>query len=68
MCIVISNKLREAPRLFRGAPEGGIWTRTCEPVVRPSSLLRLSLLSFVDSEFPGNSLQTGEFHPSKLRL
>ena len=29
----------------------------------PISLLRLSLLRFVDSEFPGNSLWTWEFHP-----
>ena len=36
--------------------------------LRPISLLRLSLLRFVDSRFPGNSLWTWEFHPSTLRF
>ena len=34
---------------------------------RPVSLLRLSILRFVDSEFQGNSLWTSEFQPSNLR-
>ena len=33
---------------------------------RPVSLLRLSLLRFVDSQFSGNSLWAWEFHPLKL--
>ena len=33
------------------------------PLVRPISLLRLSLLRFVDSQFPGKSLRTCECHP-----
>ena len=36
--------------------------------IRPISLLRISLLRFVDSNFPGNSLWTWEFHRLKLRL
>ena len=34
-----------------------------QPGLRPISLLWLSLLRFVDSEFPGNPLWTWEFHP-----
>ena len=33
----------------------------------PISLLRLSLLRFVDSEFPENYLWVWEFHPPELR-
>ena len=36
--------------------------------IRPITLLRFSLLRFLDSEFLGDSLWTGEFHPVKLRL
>ena len=36
--------------------------------VRPISLLRLSLLRFVDSNFQGKSLLTWEFHPLDLRF
>ena len=36
--------------------------------IRPISLLTLSLLTLLDSNFPGNSLWTWEFHPLKLRL
>ena len=36
--------------------------------VRPISLLALSLLTVLDSNFPGNSLWAWEFHPFKLRL
>ena len=36
--------------------------------LRPISLLSLSLLRFVDSTFPGNSLWPWEFHPLKLRF
>ena len=34
---------------------------------RPISLLRLSLLRLLDSNFPGNPLWAWEFHPLKLR-
>ena len=34
----------------------------------PISLLRLSQLRFVDSEFPGDSLWTGKLQPLNLRL
>ena len=37
-----------------------------ELAVRPVSLPRSSLPSFLDSTFPGNSLRTWEFHPLKL--
>ena len=51
-----------------------IWTaswdraslRAC--VLRPISLLRLSLLRLLDSNFTGNSLWAWEFHPFKSRL
>ena len=36
--------------------------------LRPISLLRLSLLRFVDSDLPGDSRWTWEFHPFNLRL
>ena len=36
--------------------------------LRPISLLKLSLLTFLDSNFPGNFLWAWEFHPFKLRL
>ena len=36
--------------------------------VRPISLLTLSLLTLLDSNFPGNLLCTREFHPFKSRL
>ena len=36
--------------------------------LRPISLLRISILRFVDSSFPGNSLWTREFHPLRLRF
>ena len=36
--------------------------------LRPIFLLRLSLLRFVDSTFPGNSPLTWEFHPLRLRF
>ena len=36
--------------------------------VRPISLLTLSLLTLLDSNFPGNPLWTWEFHPFKSRL
>ena len=36
--------------------------------LRPSSLLGLSLLRFVDSNFPGISPWASEFHPSKSRF
>ena len=37
-------------------------------VVRPISLLRISLLRLLDSDFLGNSLWTWEFKPLKLRF
>ena len=37
-------------------------------VVRPISLLRLSLLRLLDSNFPVNSLMAWEFHPLNLRF
>ena len=36
--------------------------------LRPISLLRISLLRFLDSSFPGNSLWSREYHPLILRL
>ena len=36
--------------------------------LRPISVLRLSLLRLLDSNFPGNLLWTWEFHPLELRL
>ena len=36
--------------------------------LRPISLLRLSLLRLLDSNFPGNSLPAWEFHPLILIL
>ena len=36
--------------------------------VRPISPLRISLLRFIDSRFPGDSLWAWEFHPFNLRL
>ena len=36
--------------------------------VRPISLLRLSLLRLLDSNFPGNPLRAWEFHPLNLRF
>ena len=36
--------------------------------VCPISLLRISLLRFVDADFPGKSLLTWEFHPLRLRF
>ena len=36
--------------------------------IRPISLLTLSLLTLLDSNFPGNPLWAWEFHPFKLRL
>ena len=36
--------------------------------IRPISLLTLSLLTLLDSNFPGNSLWTWEFHPLKIIL
>ena len=38
------------------------------PLIRPISLLRFSLLRFVDSTIPGDSLWTWKFHPLNLRL
>ena len=44
----------------------------CRPersaALRPISLLRISLLRFVDSIFPGNPLWTCEFHPLEFRF
>ena len=37
-------------------------------ILRPISLLRLSLLRFVDSHFLGNSLRTGETPPLKIKI
>ena len=37
-------------------------------MLRPISLLRLSLLRLLDSNFPGNYVWTWEFHPLRLRL
>ena len=37
-------------------------------VIRPIPLLTLSLLTLLDSNFPGSSLWAWEFHPFKLRL
>ena len=37
-------------------------------VLRPISLLTLSLLTLLDSNLPANPLWTWELHPSKLRL
>ena len=46
----ISNSVKPYPfALLAGASK-------LKPVVRPISLLRLSLIRFVDSNFPGNSL------------
>ena len=39
-----------------------------ELVLRPISLLTLSLLRFVDSNFLGNSLCAWEFHPRKIKI
>ena len=36
--------------------------------LRPISLLTLSLLTLLESDFPGNPLRAWEFHPFKLRL
>ena len=36
--------------------------------LRPISLLRISLLGFVDSRVPGNSPWAWEFNPLQLRL
>ena len=36
--------------------------------LRPISLLTLSLLRLLDSNFPGNPLWAWEFHPLELRL
>ena len=40
----------------------------CICCLRPISLLTLSLLTLLDSSFPGNPLWTWEFHPFELRL
>ena len=36
--------------------------------MRPISLLTLSLLTLLDSNFPGDSLGTWEFHPFKIKI
>ena len=36
--------------------------------IRPISLLTLSLLTLLESKFPGNPLRAWEFHPLELRL
>ena len=43
-------------------------THTTTITVRPISLLTLSLLTLLDSNFPGNPLWTWEFDPFRLRL
>ena len=40
----------------------------CISIVRPISLLTLSLLTLLESNFPGNPLWAWEFHSFKLRL
>ena len=37
-------------------------------IIRPISLLTLSLLTLLESRLPGNYLWAWEFHPFKLRL
>ena len=37
-------------------------------ILRPIPLLTLSLLTLLDSNFPGTSLWAWEFHPFELRL
>ena len=54
-------------RAHESASEG-ICTKPTWLQLRQISLLTLSLLNFVDSDFPGDSLWTWEFHPLKLRL
>ena len=49
---------------FLDPPFGWWW----EPGVRPIFLLRLSLLSFVDSKYPGNSTWTWAFHTLKTKI
>ena len=51
----------EGRRCFARA---GRWLGKVHPIFLP----RLSLLRFVDSTFPGNSLWTWEFHPLNLRF
>ena len=49
--------------LQRQARGARVRVRVC---VRPISLLTLSLLTLLDSNFPGNPLWTWEFHPLNL--
>ena len=51
-----------------GATQWTGWRSIPPGAVRPISLLRFTLLGFVDSNFPGNPLWAWEFHPSILRL
>ena len=60
------NKGTTRTRTGRGARSGA--QLMCGCVVPPISLLRLCLLRFVDSNFPGNALWTWEFHPLHLIL
>ena len=41
---------------------------TLPVMIRPISLLTLSLLTLLDSNSPGNPLLAWKFHPFKLRL
>ena len=41
---------------------------SAKEAIRPISLLRLSLLRFVDSTLPGKSLWTWEFHPLNIKI
>ena len=63
--------LRNHPQGWQAAPTA---TRALDDegapkeALRPISLLRLSLLRFLDSNFPASSLWTLEFNPLKFRF
>ena len=48
------------------------WTsetrKAANTLLRPISLLTLSLLRLLDSNFPGNSLWAWEFHPLRIKI
>ena len=72
--------LQSCSRNWSPAPDLVFWRLIClcvllsggavlsQTPVRPISLLRLSLLRFVDSKLPGNSLWTWELHTFKSRF
>ena len=54
-CSAMSGLTADAAILHKSRARGNIMSHLARPIVRPISLLRLSLLRFLDSNFPGNS-------------